>query len=152
MSLVEETALLRAIPMLANLEESRLKLIAFTSDRVCFAADELLFQAGTSGDCAYLIISGGVEILVSDEAGNMFVAANLGKNDLLGEIALLCDIPRTATARAVADTEALVISKETFFHLLREFPDIAIEIMRILAQRLGNMNQRLVEVGSASAR
>ncbi len=145
MSLAEETRLLQKIPMFANLEESHLKLIAFTSERVQYNAGDVLFNEGDTGDCAYIVISGKIDILIASGNKNI-VVATLHANDMLGEIALLCDVPRTATARSSENAEALVLEKELFFNVLKEFPDISIEIMRTLALRIENMNKRFSKI------
>ena len=69
----------------------------------------------------------------------------LGRNDFVGEIAILCDIPRTATVKAASQTVTLQITKDLFFRLVAEFPQMSVEIMRVLASRLENTTQNLRE-------
>ncbi len=135
MSLNEEVELLRKIPLFAKIEPSKLKLLAFTSERLTFAAGTPLFHQGDPGDAAYIIISGDADIIVNTPSGPLTVA-QLHSHDFVGEIAILCDVPRTATVQAATDLTTLRISKELFFRLVTEFPQMAIEIMRVLAQRL----------------
>lgn len=136
MSLNQEVDLLRNIPLFSKIDPARLKLLAFASERLTFAPNQELFHQGDHGDAAYIVIEGAVDILVDGPSGNMIKVASLGKNELIGEIAILVDIPRTATARAAEEVTTLVVSKELFFRLVIEFPEIGIEIMRELAQRL----------------
>lgn len=136
MSLNQEVDLLRNIPLFSKIDPARLKLLAFASERLTFAPDQELFHQGDHGDAAYIVIDGAVDILVDGPSGNMIKVASLGKNELIGEIAILVDIPRTATARAAKEVTTLVVSKELFFRLVIEFPEIGVEIMRELAQRL----------------
>lgn len=135
MSLQEEVDLLRTIPLFSRIEPSRLKLLAFTAQRLTFAPGDLLCRQGDEGDAAYIIITGDADVLVESESGAVKVAT-LGPNDLLGENAILCDVPRTATVKAVTRVETLMISKELFFQLVNQFPSISIEIMRELARRV----------------
>lgn len=135
MSLHEEVELLRNIPMFEKIEPSKLKLLAFTSERLNFREGEILFRQGDPGDAAYIIVSGRAEVIVDTPGGPLRVA-ELKKNDFVGEIAILCDVPRTATIAALTDLTTLRISKELFFRLVTEFPQMAVEIMRVLAQRL----------------
>lgn len=146
MSLNEEVALLRNIPMFANIEPSKLKLLAFTSQRLTFAPDDVLFSQGDAGDSAYIIVDGEADVIIDTPKGPITVA-HFGRNDLVGEIAILCDVPRTATVKASSKLETLVISKDLFFRLIMDFPQIAVEIMRELARRLEDMNRRLMEKG-----
>jgi len=143
-SLSEEVELLRNIPLFANIEPSKLKLLAFTSERISYSKDQILCKQGEIGDAAYIIIDGEAEILVDTPTGPMPVAT-VGRNDIVGEIAILCDVPRTATVKAKTKLETLVISKDLFFRLIMEFPQIGIEIMRELASRLEATTKNLRE-------
>ena len=77
--------------------------------------------------------------------------AKVGKNDFVGEIAILIDVPRTATIRAETDLTTLAITKDLFFRLISEFPDMAVEIMRELAHRLEATTAQLREAKRAAA-
>ena len=142
MSLSEEVELLRNIPLFANIEPSKLKLLAFTSERIAYSKDQVLCKQGEIGDAAYIIIDGEAEILVDTPAGPMAVAT-VGRNDIVGEIAILCDVPRTASVRADTRLTTLRISKELFLRLIKEFPTMAVSIMRELAHRLEATNNQL---------
>lgn len=135
MSLNEEVDLLRRIPLFSNIEPSKLKLLAFASERLTFREGAELCRQGDVGDSAYIIIKGSVGIVVSTPNGDARVA-EARENDIVGEIAILCDVPRTATVVADRDVEVLKISKELFFRMVEEFPRMAVEIMRELATRL----------------
>ena len=149
MSLQEEVDLLRRIPVFANIEPSKLKLLAFTSERLTYAADEVVFKQGDPGDAAYIIIRGSADVIVETPKGPLIVAT-LTNNDFVGEIAILCDVPRTATIQAKTELEALCISKDLFFRLVREFPEMAVEIMRVLASRLELTTSHLREAVSVT--
>ncbi len=135
MSLNEDVERLRNIPLFAKIEPSKLKLLAFTAQRLTFNADESLFHQGDIGDAAYIIIDGNADVVVDTPNGPITVA-QLGKNAFVGEIAILCDVPRTATVTATSELTTICISKELFFQLVGQFPQMAIEIMRELAHRL----------------
>ena len=152
MSLAEEVDLLRKIPLFSKIEPAKLKLLAFTSERLSYQDDQILFSQGDNGDAAYIIIGGAAAILIDTEQGPVEVA-RLGKGDVVGEIAILCDVPRTATVQAKESLITLKISKDHFFRLVTDFPQIAVEIMRELAARLERTNaqlRRAVEAAKAS--
>lgn len=151
MSLLQEVDLLRKIPMFANIEPAKLKLLAFTSERISYSGGDVLFDEGEAGDAAFVIISGQAEISIATDEGPL-VVARLADHDFVGEIAILCDVPRTATVTAVTDLEALRISKDLFFRMVKEFPEIAVEVMRELAHRLENTNSRLRDVAGGRNR
>ena len=147
MSLQQEVELLRNIPLFANIEASKLKLIAFTAERLKYQADDVLFKQGEAGDAAYIIMNGEADILLNTPDGPMWVAT-LKTNDIVGEIAILCDIPRTATVTAKSDLTTLCISKDLFFRLVCEFPQIAVELMRELAHRVEETTGKLREANA----
>jgi CRP-like cAMP-binding protein len=142
--LEEEVELLRRIPIFAKIEPARLKLLAFTSERVTYEPGQELCHQGDIGDAAYLVISGEANILVDTPAGPLKIA-EVAKNALVGEIAIINDVPRTATVQARTRVEALRITKDHFLRLVAEFPQIAIEIMRVLATRLSRTNEELTD-------
>ena len=142
MSLKQEFELLRRVPIFAEIEPSRLKLLAFMSERVGFDPGKRLMQQGDPADAAYLIIDGHAEVVLETSAGPVIVAT-LGANDFVGEMAILGDVPRNATVRAKDRVIALRISKEPFMRMVREFPTMAVSIMRELAQRVDLTNHQL---------
>ncbi len=150
MSLNEEVEILQNIPLFSKIEPSKLKLLAFTSDRLTFAPGQELFHQGAPGDAAYIIIEGEADVIIDTPAGEISVA-KVGKNDLIGEIAILCDVPRTATIKALTEVTTLAISKDLFFQMVTEFPDMAVEIMRVLAHRLERTTSQLREAMSDRA-
>ncbi len=143
MSLHEEVEALQNIPLFAKIDASKLKLLAFTSERVSYDPGKDLFKQGDPGDAAYIILDGEADIIV-DTPGGELVVASMKKNDFVGDIAILCDVPRTATVRATKPLSTLVITKDLFFQLVTEFPDMSVEIMRELAQRLHKTTQDLL--------
>ncbi len=144
MSLNDEVEALRSIPLFAKVEASKLKLLAFTSERLVFEPGEVLFHQGDRGDAAYVILDGEVEVIDESQAAAVVVATR-GRHEIIGEIAILCDVPRTTTIKAKGRLETLVLSKDLFKRLMVEFPEIAVEIARVLAVRLQMTTTRLSE-------
>ncbi|MBV8132345.1 MAG: cyclic nucleotide-binding domain-containing protein [Alphaproteobacteria bacterium] len=142
MSLKEEFELLRRVPIFAEIEPSKLKLLAFMSERIGFDPGKRLVQQGDSADAAYLIIDGHAEVVLETAAGPV-VVATLGANETVGEMGILGDVPRNATVRAKDRLIVLRISKDPFMRMVREFPNMAVSIMRELAQRLDATNHQL---------
>lgn len=148
--LSNEVELLRRVPLFSGIEPAKLKLLAYTSDVVTYNPGQVLFRMGDAGDAAYVIIQGAAEVSVSTDAGDIPVA-QLKDGDFLGEIAILCDTPRTATVTARSELKTLRIRKEPFFELLRQFPEMAIEMTRLLAERLTRTTAELVETRKRAA-
>lgn len=145
MTLQRDVEALRAIPLFAKIEPARLKLLAFTSEHVEYDEGEIICRQGEPGDAAYILLEGSADVLVDTPKGPIKVAA-LGKNDIVGEIAILCDVPRTATVVAAGRLQTLRIAKDGFFNLVTQFPQVGVEIMHELASRLHHTTQRLTQV------
>jgi CRP/FNR family transcriptional regulator, cyclic AMP receptor protein len=143
MSLTKDVEVLRNIPLFAKVEPAKLKLLAFTSERLEYLSGDELFHQGDYGDAAYIILEGEADVLVNTSTGPIKVAT-LGKNDIIGEIAILCDVPRTATVVAHGNLETLRVSKDGFFHLVAQFPQVGIEVMSALASKLHRTTQALM--------
>jgi CRP/FNR family transcriptional regulator, cyclic AMP receptor protein len=142
MSLNKDVEVLSTIPLFAKVNPAKLKLLAFTSERLEFLSGHELFHQDDYGDAAYVILEGEADILV-DTPRTAIKIATLGKNDMLGEIAILCNMPRTATVVARGDLAALRVSKEGFFHLVTQFPQVGVAVMSALASKLHRTTQAL---------
>jgi CRP-like cAMP-binding protein len=139
-----EVELLRRVPLFSGIEPAKLKLLAYTSDVVTYEPGQVLVRKGDAGDAAYVIITGDAEVSVPADGGDITVA-ELHDGDFFGEIAILCDTPRTATVKAKNELTALRIRKEPFFQLLLQFPEIAVQMTRLLAERLTRTTADLIE-------
>ena len=144
MSLKEETEALKRIPLFANLDPAKLKLLAFMSQRLTFEPGQAVFAQGDPGDAAFIVLEGGAVVSIDTPKGRIDIA-KMGRNEILGEIAILCDVPRTAhvTAWSESPLVCLKIEKNDFMGMMTEFPSMAVEIMRELARRSVNTNQQL---------
>jgi CRP-like cAMP-binding protein len=142
MTLDTEVQSLRQVPMFRDIDAARLKLLAFTSERVHFAPGQKLFSQGDVGDSAYVILEGSIDVLLDSPKGPLKVA-QLGRNALVGEMALVGDTPRSATNTAASEVIALRIDKRVFLELLTQFPQIALGVMREIAKRLELTNAQL---------
>ncbi len=135
MELLKEAETLRKVPLFAKLDSSKLKLLAFTSQSVTFENGEILFRAGDPADAAYVVLSGEVEIVAEADQGDV-VYGTLGPNQLIGELAVISKTQRTATLRAKGVLQVLRIGDEAFLKLVTENPDVALEVMRQLSDKL----------------
>ncbi|NWH08193.1 MAG: Crp/Fnr family transcriptional regulator [Alphaproteobacteria bacterium] len=135
MSLNDEVEALKRIKLFSAIEPAKLKLLAFASERISFEAGQSLFREGDPGDAAYLVLEGVADVVVQSSKGPITVA-EIGRDAFVGEIAILCDVPRTASVTAASRIVALRIRKDVFLQLLRDMTSMALEIMRELAERL----------------
>ena len=145
MTLESEVQSLRQVPMFRDVDPARLKLLAFTSDRVQFTDGQRFFAQGDASDAAYVVLDGKAEVLLEPAGGEAIRLAVLGRTALVGEMGILSDAPRSASVRALGPTTALRIDRRVFLELLSQFPQIAVAVMRELARRLEQTNQKLAE-------
>lgn len=150
MLLNDEVKMLRQVPLFVGVSPAKLKLLAFTSERVSYRVGEVLCRQGEPGDAAFVLLSGRADVIVDGPTGQIKVA-DLEENAIVGEIAILCDVARTATVKAATPVEALRISKDNFFKLMTDFPEMTIEVVRVLADRLSQTTIELTEARSKVA-
>ena len=143
MDLMTEAEMLRKVPMFSKLDLSRLKLVAFTSELCTYDGGEVLFEAGDAADSAYVIMEGEVEIVAETEVGPV-VEGVLGRNELFGELGVLTNSPRSATIRARDGLVALRISDDMFHRLIAENPEVALDVMRQLSDKLVRSHEQFV--------
>ena len=120
-----------------------MKLLAFASRRITFSEGQTLFQQGDKAEIAYVVLSGTADIL-GDSADGAVKIASVGKNEFVGEVALLSDAPRSATVRATEELVVLEITKDIFFRLLKDFPSLSFEVMHELAERLQRTTAKII--------
>ena len=145
MDLLQEAELLRKVPMFSRLEPAKLKLLAFTSENLSFEDGEVLFLVGDPADSAYVIMEGEVEVMAETDAGEV-VAVTLKPNQLFGEMAVLSNAPRSATIRAKGQLRALRITDEAFIKLLSDNPDVALDVLRQLSDKLAASHRQFEDL------
>ncbi len=135
MSIQEEVLQLKEIPLFAEIDDSKVKLIAFASAHLRYQKGDVVFSEGDSTESIYIILSGEVDVRINVPDGQVTVAT-MGKNAIFGELAVFCNGPRTASIVANSDLETLRIEKTLFIQLLEDFPKIALSVLRVLGSRL----------------
>jgi CRP/FNR family transcriptional regulator, cyclic AMP receptor protein len=127
----ERTAkLLARTRLFAGLDERTLRTIADQANERVFRPGALIFYEGDPGDAFYVVASGLVKIFLSSGRGDEMVVATLRPPDGLGEIALLDDGPRSASAQAVEPTTLIAFARSTFLELIHQDAGIADALLR----------------------
>ena len=142
---------LREIPLFAELDPSKLKLVAFTSVCFTFEDGEALFKVGDTADCVYLIEDGEVG-LFADREGRESCLAVLGRHALFGEMAILRNSPRIATMRARGQLRVLRIDAGMFLDLITEDRAVALGVMRELSEKIARAMERFGDLGETVRR
>ncbi len=131
------------IPLFSTLDTKELQLIEGSCQERVYPAGTTLFSQGDTGVGLYILKSGSVRILQANspdraekELGIMYAG------DVLGEMALLDDLPRSASAIAVDDVEAVLLPVWEFRSILRNHPDISVKLLSVLSRRLRKAEAR----------
>ncbi|MBI3813595.1 MAG: cyclic nucleotide-binding domain-containing protein [Nitrospinae bacterium] len=95
-----------------------------------------LFKEGSIGKTLYLIVNGKVEIKKESLSGNQTVLAQYGKGASIGEMSLIDEAPRSATATVIEDTELLMLNKDKFDEILERYPEIGIKILKNVTKQI----------------
>lgn len=142
MSLNDAVDTMSEIPVFRNVDPKRLKLFALMGEDLTYRPEERLFEQGDEGDSAYIILDGEVDVLIPTPNGEISVAV-LGPRQIFGEMAVLCDQPRSTAIAAKTDLRVLRLKRKTILDMLKEFPDIALEFVKVLAERLERTSREL---------
>lgn len=102
-----------------------------------FAAGEVIFREGEIGEAMYAIQEGEVELRIGDA-----VLEVLGPGQIVGEMALVDHSPRSATAVARTDCKVVVVPEKRFLFLVQQTPFFALQVMRVMAERLRRASRR----------
>jgi CRP-like cAMP-binding protein len=145
MTIETDVQSLRQVSMFRDIDPARLKLLAFTSDRLSYDKGEVLFHQNEVSDSTYVIVEGKVDVWIA-AARDRIKVAELGAGEMVGEMGVLCDKPRSATIEAASHVVALKIEREVFFDMLSQFPQMSVAVMRDLARRLDATNAKLLAV------
>src|ERR1700678_2885894 len=129
-------SLLRHVQLFAGLDDALLARIEQQVDSVHVKAGDWVLRRGERADCLYILRSGRVEVL--DDGPPEVLVRVLRRGDVLGELALLGEGVRSASARARRDTELLTLDRQPFETLIREAPEFALALTHELGARLAS--------------
>ncbi len=125
---------LRRLPIFGNLADEHLNKLCEIAEPTTVKAGQLLMEEGSPGDALYIIVDG--EFEVTKRAGKeTLLLGTRGSGEMLGEMSLLEQVPRTATVHALRDSRVLVISREAFYNLLTGNPSAVFGILRTFIER-----------------
>ena len=147
MGISKTTDVLREMELFSLVDDRQIRAVAMMGEELSFRDGERLFEQGDEGDAAYVVISGAVDVIVRTESGERSVAT-LGQGEIFGELAVLCDRPRTTAIAARGALHVFKLERGVILNMLREFPDVALQMIRILGRRLELTTQRLARAAA----
>jgi CRP/FNR family transcriptional regulator/CRP/FNR family cyclic AMP-dependent transcriptional regulator len=142
----QATQALQSVPFFANLKEENARDLAQRMLPRRFGPGQIIFHHGDPGGLLYIIGRGKVKITHSTLEGQEALLAILGAGDFFGELALLDDSPRSATAEAIELTETLTLHREDFIRYLHQNPDFTLHVLKTMAQHIRRLNLQLADI------
>jgi CRP/FNR family transcriptional regulator, cyclic AMP receptor protein len=134
---------LRLVPLFESLDDEAARHLCQLMQSIDCKAKTSLFRAGDEGDAMYLIERGKVRISMQATDGRHMTLTELGRGDFFGEMALLDGERRSADAIVAEDARLAVLSREHFLSFVRSSPDVALELLTALANRLRHTDELL---------
>jgi CRP/FNR family transcriptional regulator, cyclic AMP receptor protein len=135
--------LLRNVPLFSVLPEHQLALLTSVVSRKRFSRGAAIIAAGDSTDSLYVVISGRLKVMISDDEGREVILSMLGPNEYFGEMGLIDDHPRSASVVCVEPCEVLALSKRDFKKCLEDNFEMTVTVMRGLVKRLREADRKI---------
>ena len=135
--------LLRNVPLFSALPEQQLVLLTSAVSRKSFPRGTTIIAAGDVTESLYVVVSGRLKVMMSDDEGREVILAMLGPNEFFGEMGLIDDHPRSASVVTVEACEVLTLAKRDFKSCLAENFEMAMTVMRGLVKRLREADQKI---------
>lgn len=141
---------LKSVSIFSDLDDNELTRIAERCHEKEFGADEVIFVEHTEGDEMYLIIEGEVSIqLELANEDDMMPLITLKGGDIFGELSVVDESPRSATARSLIETKLLVLSKKDFDNLMESDHELGYKVMKkiakLVSRRVRHANQKILD-------
>jgi CRP-like cAMP-binding protein len=141
-----------AIPLFGEtLNDRQLEHLAAQCRLAIYPTDAVLMAEGDFADAMFAIIDGEVEVAFHDRRGGEHEVATLGPGEIVGEMALLTGMRRTATAVALGEVAALEISKVTFEELFARAPDLIDRFSSVIARRQSELDRIAADADASAA-
>jgi len=127
---------LQSLPLFRGLSGDALRHLAAESRHCWFRAGEVVFYQGEPGSTCHIIMRGRVRVFVVGADGRELAVRILGPGEIVGEMALFEDLPRSASVEALEETQTLALHRDVLIYCLRNSPALALSLLRDLSARL----------------
>ena len=150
MSEIDKIQFLRQVSLFRSLSDAALLNLSSITIEKTFPPKTLVIKEGDPGDSLYVVKSGKVNILKRMSTGQNTVLVSLGKNVVLGEMAVIDDQPRSASVETTVESTFLIITKNDFKTLLGTTPEVSFGILKLMTERLRTTNTHLKELEASA--
>lgn len=135
--------MLADIPLFAGLGAEALQTVEQHAALRTVRKNTVVIQRGDESNSLYVVLTGRLKVCVAGDVGKEVILNTLGPGDHFGELAILGDMPRTATVVSLEDSRLLTLSRTAFLELVREQPDIALAVIRSLIARVSQLTEQV---------
>ncbi len=135
--------LLRNVPLFSLVPEGQLVLLTRVLSRKAYPKNSTVIAAGDPTDALYIVISGRLKVIMSDNEGREVILANLNQGEFFGEMGLIDQAPRSATVTTIESCELLTITRTDFTKCLQGNFDLTMNVMRGLVKRLREADKKI---------
>ena len=139
----ENKAFLRRVPLFSGLTESQLETLAAGSARRSYPKGRTIVSEGEPSQSMYILLAGRAKVQRSDAEGKEVILAVLGSGEIIGEMSLIDDAPRSASVVTLESCEFMGVSKDAFKAMLAQNPEVAMNVMRGLVRRLREADKKI---------
>jgi len=139
----DKILLLKGIEIFEALSVSELAAVASVTEEQVYPPGEIVIREGDTGDTMYLIIEGEVSVIKGYGEDHEIELDRISAGDYFGEMALFEDVLRSATIRTERESHLLVLHKQEFKEIVREYPQIALTICKVLSGRIRKLHKKL---------
>ena len=140
---MDDRELLRTVPIFSELTDADIASLARLSSRRNYPKDTVVFFENEEGDFFFTIVQGRIKVTILGDDGREIILSVLGPGDFFGEMALLDNEPRSATAIAVEDSELLSLHRTDFQGVIGDNPAISAALIKVLSTRLRRANHQI---------
>jgi CRP/FNR family cyclic AMP-dependent transcriptional regulator len=135
--------ILKGVPLFSAFSDAQIGQLMSCVQHRSFPRNAFILRAGEETDALYIILSGRVKLLIPDEEGHEVILSIMGSHEFFGEMGLLDDQPRSASAETLEACEMLRVSKAGFTGLLKDNFELAMLIIRNLVRRMREADRKI---------
>lgn len=146
LSTVEKVIFLKEVPFFQGMTIEQLKVLANVCEETFAPAETRLFVEGDSGGTLYVVVSGRVAIEQEKRKGSFARISTIEAHSYFGEMSLFDNSPHSTVATTLQDTLLLLIRREPLMALIRQHPELSLELIKVLNARLREANARVAEL------
>jgi CRP/FNR family transcriptional regulator/CRP/FNR family cyclic AMP-dependent transcriptional regulator len=145
MDLFERIILLKQSTVFSSVRTDDLRVLAPVLQAQTYVAGDSVFHRGEVGEYMYLIESGVIGIHLTEPGREAVEIGRLERGECFGEMGLLDELPRSATAKVIEDATLLALDKERLRALIANHPELALGMLKSLSLKIRSVDEKLIE-------